>query len=73
MKVYPIEEEAVQRIAKILGDSSAAAMCLKEAEARRARGEPVAFYRGRGRHDRVLIVADPVTETPSESGSVERG
>lgn len=69
MKVIPMEESALRRAAKIFGENSTAAHVLAEAERRRSRGEAVAFFRGTGKHARVIIVADPIDATPSEDSA----
>lgn len=42
--MHKLKEEAVRSVAQVMGESSASAAALKNAEARRARGEVVEFY-----------------------------
>lgn len=48
-----ITEESVERTARIMGSSSAAAKALEDARERRERGQSVSFYKDRG----VIIVS----------------
>lgn len=72
MRLEQIEEEAVRRVAKILGDTSAAAQCLAEAERRRAAGQTPIFYRGMGKHQRVIIVASVEDQDESNQDGVAK-
>ncbi len=57
--IEPISDEAVARIAYIIGDQSAAAAALAEAKARRERGETIQIYRSGS----TLLVGPPADLT----------
>lgn len=56
MKLEQIDEEVVKRVAKVFGEHSAAALCLEDAQKRRAAGQTPIFFRGMGKHRRVVLV-----------------
>ena len=55
----PLDERMLSCVAYVIGEHSAAAQALAEAERRRASGEAVAIYRGRGK-DRGALFVGPV-------------
>jgi len=57
-----ISEAYLTRVAYILGESSAAAKALMDAERRRTLGEDVAFYHDEG--SQVIFVGPPIVENP---------
>lgn len=60
-QLIEIDEAEIKRVARIVGESSAAAQALKDAERRRAAGERVGFYRD-VRDPRTILVG-PKPET----------
>lgn len=52
IRVEVIAEQVVRQSAQILGPSSAASCAIREAEARRSRGESAAFYK----HGNTILV-----------------
>ena len=57
IKARPYDEDHARRVAKIMGNGSAAAQALAELEQRRAAGESVALYRT---GSAVLVVRTPL-------------
>ena len=53
MRVELLNEEALARVAKVLGEQSAAAMALEEAKLRRGRGEAVTLVKHR---DTIVVI-----------------
>ena len=52
MRVELLNEQVLERTAKILGEASAAALALNDAKARRDRGETVVL----AKHGRTIVV-----------------
>lgn len=59
--MHKLKEDAVRAVASVMGPASASAAALKDAEARRARGEVVEFYQHRSS---VLVFGTPVVAQP---------
>jgi len=69
LKLWPYDERAAERVAVILGPSSAAAKALVELKERRAEGEVVELFRS----GEMFLVGPPLPDLEAKVTVIPRG